>query len=71
MVKLLISPLRIVGLLSSVATRAEAYNALCDVGQSTLVNNDSSIEVSDCQITLSEEVFSGANDYIPKDSFLQ
>ena len=54
MVKLLISPLLIVGLLSPVATKAELYNALCDIDQSTSSNDDSSIEVSNCQITLSE-----------------
>tara|TARA_B100000579_G_scaffold68636_1_gene51573 strand:- start:466 stop:1020 length:555 start_codon:yes stop_codon:yes gene_type:complete len=71
MVKLLISPLLIVGLLSPVAMKAEVYNALCDVGQSTSSSNDSSIEVSNCQITLSEEGFSGPTDFIPKDSISQ
>ena len=71
MVKLLISPLLIVGLLSPVATKAEVYNALCDIDQSTSSNDDSSIEVSNCQITLSEEGFSGLTDFIPKDSISQ
>ena len=71
MAKRLISPLLIVGLLSSIATKAEVYNALCDVGQSTSSKNDSSIEVSNCQITLSEEGFLGPTDFIPKDSISQ
>ena len=71
MAKLLISPLLIVGLLSPVAINAEVYNALCDVSQSTSSNDDSSIEVSNCQITLSEEGFSGPTDFIPKDSISQ
>ena len=71
MVKLLISPLLIVGLLSPVATKAEVYNALCDIDQSTSSNDDSSIEVSNCQITLSEEGFLGPTDFIPKDSISQ
>ncbi len=71
MVKLLISPLLIVGLLSSVATKAEVYNALCDIDQSTSSNDDSSIEVSNCQITLSEEGFLGPTDFIPKDNISQ
>ena len=68
MVKLLISPLLIVGLLSPVATKAEVYNALCDIDQSTSSNDDSSIEVSNCLITLSEEGLSGLTDFISKDS---
>ena len=71
MAKLLISPLLIVGLLSSVAANAEPYNALCDVSPSTLSNDDSSIEVSNCQITLSNEGFAGPTDFIPKDSISQ
>ena len=76
MVKLLISPLLIVGLLSPVATKAEVYNALCDIDQSTssiddLSIDDSSIEVSNCQITLSEEGFLGPTDFIPKDNISQ
>ena len=71
MVKLLISPLLIVGLLSPVATKAEVYNALCDIDQSTSSNDDSSIEVSNCQITLSEEGFLGPTDFIPKDNISQ
>lgn len=71
MVKLLISPLLIVGLLSPVATKAEVYNALCDVDQSTSSNDDSNLEVSNCQITLSEEGFSGSTDFIPKDNISQ
>ena len=65
MVKLLISPLLIVGLLSPVATKAEVYNALCDIDQSTSSNDDSSIEVSNCQITLSEEGFLRTNRFYP------
>ena len=71
MPQLLISPLLILGLLFPVATKAEVYNALCDVSQSTSINYDSSIEVSNCQITLSEEGFSGPTDFIPKDSISQ
>ena len=48
MAKLLISPLLIIGLLSPTATKAEVYNALCDVNQSTLSDHDSSIKVSNC-----------------------
>ena len=71
MAKLLISPFLILGLLSPVATKAQVYNALCDVSQSTSSNYDSSIEVSNCQITLSEEGFSGPTDFITKDSISQ
>ena len=71
MAKLLISPLLIVGLLSPVATNAEVYNALCDVSQFTSSNDNSSIEVSNCLITLSEEGFAGPTDFIPKDSISQ
>ena len=71
MVKLLISPLLIVGLFSPVATKAEVYNALCDVSQSTSSVDDPSIEVSECQITLSEEGFLGPTDFIPKDNISQ
>ena len=71
MVKLLISPLLILGLFSTLATKAEVYNALCDVGQSTSGGDDSSIEVSECQITLSEEGFLGPTDFIPKDNISQ
>ena len=71
MAKQIISPLLIVGLFSPIATKAEVYNALCDVSQSTSSKDDSSIEVFDCQITLSEEGFSGPTDFIPKDSISQ
>ena len=71
MVKLLISPLLILGFLSPVATKAEVYDALCDVSQSTSSVDDSSIEVSECQITLSEEGFLGPTDFIPKDNISQ
>ena len=71
MVKLLISPLLIVGLFSSIATKAEVYNALCDLSQSTSNVDDSSIEVSECQITLSQEGFLGPTDFIPKDNISQ
>ena len=65
------SPLLIVGLLSPVVTKAEVYNALCDVSQPTSSVDDSSIEVSECQITLSEEGFLGPTDFIPKDNISQ
>ncbi len=71
MAKLLISPLLIFGLLSPVATNAEVYNALCDVSQSTSSDDGASIEVSNCQITLSEEGFTGPSDFIPKGSISQ
>ena len=71
MAKLLISPLLIVGLLSPIAATAEVYNALCDVSQSTSSKDDSSTEVTNCQITLSEEGFSGPIDFIPKDNISQ
>ena len=64
----LIFPLLFIWLFSSVATNAEVYNALCDVRQSTSSNDDSSIEVSNCQITLSDEGFSGPTDFITKDN---
>ena len=69
--KLLISPLLILGLLSPVSSKAEVYNALCDVKQTTSSHDDSSIEVSNCQITLSEEGFSGPTDFIPKENISQ
>ena len=71
MSKLLVTPLLIVGLLSPVATRAEVYNALCDVTQSSSNDANESIEVSNCQITLTEEGFSGPNDFIPTDNISQ
>ncbi len=71
MVKQLISPLLILGLFSPVATNAEVYNALCDVSKSTSSDDGSSIEVSECQITLSEEGFLGPTDFIPKDNISQ
>ena len=71
MSKLLITPLLIVGLFSPIATKAEVYNALCDVNKSTLSNDVSSIEVSNCKITLSDEGFLGPTDFIPKDSISQ
>ena len=71
MSKLLITPLVIVALLSPVTTKAEVYNALCDVGKSSSSNDDTSIEVSNCHITLTEEGFSGPNDFIPKDNISQ
>ncbi len=71
MAKLLISPLLIVGLLSPVAAKSEVYNALCDVSQSTSIKDDSTIEVTNCQITLSEEGFSGPIDFISKDNISQ
>ena len=48
MSKLLITPLLIVGLLSPIATKAEIYNALCDVSQFSSSDDDVSIEVSIC-----------------------
>jgi hypothetical protein len=71
MARRLISSLLIVGLLSPVAIKAEVYNVLCDVSQSTSSNDDTSTEVSNCQITLAEEGFSGPTDFIPKDSISQ
>ena len=71
MVKLLISPLLIIGFLSPIASKAELYNALCDVSQSALNKDDSSIEVNNCQITISEEGFSGPIDFIPKENISQ
>ena len=59
MAKLFISPILIVGLLSPLATKAEVYDALCDVSKSTSTQDDSGIEVNNCKITLSEEGFSG------------
>ena len=71
MIKRLISPLLIVGLLSPVATKAQVYNALCDVSQTTSRKDDSNIEVVNGQITLSEEGFLGPIDFIPKANILQ
>tara|TARA_Y100001968_G_scaffold5292_1_gene4687 strand:+ start:11410 stop:11964 length:555 start_codon:yes stop_codon:yes gene_type:complete len=71
MSKLLISPLLILGLLSPVATKAEVYNALCDDINSSLSKDDSSVLVSDCNITINKEGFSGPMDFIPKDNISQ
>ena len=71
MEKLLISPLLILGLLSPIVTKAEVYNALCDVSQSTISKDNSSIEVANCQINLSVEGFSGPIDFIPKGNIAQ
>ncbi|WP_257473370.1 hypothetical protein [Prochlorococcus marinus] len=57
--------------MSPIAIKAEVYEALCDVSQSTLTNNDSSIEVSKCQITLSDEGFLGPTDFIHKNKISQ
>ena len=71
MIKPLISSLLILGLFSPIATKAEVYNALCDVSRSTSSVDGSSIEVSECQITLSEEGFTGPTDFIPKEKISQ
>ena len=60
----------VIGLLSHVPAKVEV-NTLCDVSQSTLSNDDSIIDVSEFQITLSEEGFSWATDFIPKDKTSQ
>ncbi len=52
-------------------TKTEIYNALRDVTQSSSNDNDESIEVSNCQITLREEGFLEPNDFIPKDNISQ
>ena len=57
MSKLLISPLLILGLLFPMASKAGVCNALCDVSQSPIGKDDSSIEVTNFQITLLEEGF--------------
>ncbi len=49
---MLISPLLNEGLLSPVSMKADVYNALCNVSQSTSGNDDSIIEVANCQTTL-------------------
>ena len=51
-------------LLSPVPTKTEIYNALRDVTQSSSNDNDESIEVSNCQITLVEVGVSVSNDFI-------
>tara|TARA_Y100001968_G_C19371899_1_gene725539 strand:+ start:946 stop:1500 length:555 start_codon:yes stop_codon:yes gene_type:complete len=71
MSKLLISHLLIIGLLSPVATKAEVYDALCDANHSSLGYDDSTIEVSNCKITLSEEGFSVPTDFIHKENMSQ
>tara|TARA_Y100001968_G_scaffold313863_1_gene338556 strand:- start:924 stop:1478 length:555 start_codon:yes stop_codon:yes gene_type:complete len=71
MSKLLISPLLIVGLLSPLVTKAEVYNALCNDSNSSLSKDSSTILVSNCQITLSEEGFLGPTDFIPKNNISQ
>ena len=68
MSKLLNTPLLIVGLLAPIATKAEIYDALCDVSQLTPNDDDASIKVSNCQITFSAEGFTGPKDFIPKDN---
>ena len=71
MSKFLISPLLILGLLSPIATKAEVYNALCDESTSSSSNDESSIVVSNCQITISDEGVSGPMEFIPKDNISQ
>ena len=71
MTKLLITPLLIVGLCSPISTKAQVYNALCDVSQSTSSDDDESIKVSNCQINFSEEGFTGLNDFIPNENISQ
>ncbi len=71
MSKLLMIPLLILGLLCPVATKAEVYSALCDVGQSSSIKDDKSIEVLNCQITLSEYGFTGPIDFIPTENISQ
>ena len=71
MPKPLISPLIIIGLLSPIATKAEVYNALCPEINSSLSQDDSTIVVSNCRITISKEGLQGPNDFIPKDKISQ
>ena len=71
MTKFLIFPFIIIGLLVQVPAKSEVYNALCDIEQFTSSNDDSNIEVSNCQITLSEEGFSGPTDFISKENISQ
>ena len=71
MVKRLIYNLPRIGLLSPVSMKADVYNALCDVGHSTSINENSSIEVMNCKITTTEEGFSVPIDFIPKDNISQ
>ncbi len=71
MSKLLLSPLLIVGLISPIATNADVYNAFCDDNHISLSNDVSTIEVSNCQITLSNEGFIGSIDFIPKNKISQ
>ena len=50
MLKQLIEPLLMIGLLSPITTRAEVYNALCHAGQTSSENENSTAEFLNCQI---------------------
>ena len=71
MLKLLILPLVILGLLYPLPIKAEEHNVLCDVNQSTSNDNNTIIKVSNCQIAVSDEGFLGPTDFIPKGSISQ
>ena len=71
MSRLLISSLLIVGLTAPIASNADVHNALCDENNSSSNKDASSIQVANCQITLSEDGFEGPIDFIPKDNISQ
>ena len=71
MSRLLISTLLITGLTTPIASHAEIYNALCNEANSSNNRNSSTIQVNNCQITLSEEGFTGPIDFIPKGNITQ
>ena len=71
MSRLLISSLLILGFTAPIASNADVYNSLCDENNSSSNTDSSTIQVANCQISLSKEGFAGPIDFIPKDNISQ
>ena len=71
MSRLIISSLLITGLTIPIASHAEIFNALCDESNTSNNKNNSTIQVNNCQINLSEEGFKGPIAFIPKKNISQ
>ena len=71
MSRLFISSLLITGLIAPISSNAEVYNALCDENNNSSNTDNSTIQVVNCQITLSEEGFEGPMNFIPKNKISQ
>ena len=71
MSRLIISTLLITGLTIPIASHAEIFNALCDDNITNKNKNNSTILVTNCQISLSEAGFKGPVAFIPKRNISQ